>query len=170
MHGLLFSAGQFHIIAHPFHKGRAAAIMKPGRICLLTLLATTVLMSSSVHAQFDEITNDQTDDSAAAADLQATEAPTLVADTAEPEVVVVVGTATPTATATLNPTPVVVTTRSGPKTADQLELELRAAGYPGPCDVDSMLAAFNRAYVAPTPPPHYPPSAPHKLSARRQSW
>lgn len=36
-------------------------------------------------------------------------------------------------------------TRGGPKTEDQLRAELQAAGYPGPWDINSMLAAYERA-------------------------
>jgi hypothetical protein len=44
-------------------------------------------------------------------------------------------------------------TRNGPKTIDQIHQELASAGYQGPWDTDSMLVAYNRAYVAPTPTP-----------------
>jgi hypothetical protein len=36
-------------------------------------------------------------------------------------------------------------TRGGPKTESQLRTELQAAGYPGPWDINSMLAAYERA-------------------------
>ncbi len=41
--------------------------------------------------------------------------------------------------------PTTYMTRGGPKTEEQLRSELQAAGYPGPWDVDSMLAAYERA-------------------------
>lgn len=110
------------------------------------LPALVLLVSSSVYAQSDDAPGDQTSEVPGTSDGQQPA-------TATPQVVIVVVTATPEATATPNPTPVVVMTRNGPKTQDQLQLELQTAGYTGPWDTDSMLAAFNRAYVAPTPTP-----------------
>jgi hypothetical protein len=53
---------------------------------------------------------------------------------------------TPTPTSTYQ-------TRNGPKTADQLRGELAAAGYSGPWDAPSMLAAYAGAAAAPTATP-----------------
>ena len=52
------------------------------------------------------------------------------------------------------PTVAVYQTRNGPKTADQLAVELQAAGYPGPWDVQSMLAAYGRASAS-SPAPDF---------------
>jgi hypothetical protein len=59
--------------------------------------------------------------------------------------------ATPTAVATATSV-ISYPTRKGPRTSDDLAGELRRAGYTGPWDVTSMLAAFDRA-TAPTPTP-----------------
>ena len=63
-------------------------------------------------------------------------------------------------------TPVGYPTRNGDRTADQLRLELTAAGYPGPWDVDSMLAAYARAAAPPTPVPLPAPRLDPLLASR----
>jgi hypothetical protein len=50
-------------------------------------------------------------------------------------------------------------TRNGPRTADQLTLELTAAGYNGPWDAASMLSAYQGAAPEPTPIPIATPAS-----------
>jgi hypothetical protein len=83
----------------------------------------------------------------------------------------------PVATATLPPimpeaaetptstTVVTFPTRKGPRSADDLAIELAHAGYPGPWDVPSMLAAYDRA-TTPTATPM--PTA--RQSTVRTAW
>lgn len=63
--------------------------------------------------------------------------------------------ATPQATPTLPP---VYSTVNGPRTEPQLRDELAQAGYAGPWDIASLLAAYGRA-TAPTPPPTRVPTS-----------
>jgi hypothetical protein len=66
-------------------------------------------------------------------------------------------------------------TQNGPRTAAQLHDELAAAGYGGPWDVGSMLAAYNRVSSAPqaassSPPPIPPAAMRHDFSAECQAF
>jgi hypothetical protein len=80
---------------------------------------------------------------------------------ATPQVIYVLVTATPEIAATSTPTRALYTTRSGPRTEENLRAELAAAGYGGPWDIHAVLAAYDRATApAPTPFPRRPTLTP----------